>query len=166
MKMSDMVIGVGLVILGVLFLFENFGYIEFDFQNVWPVFVILGGAGFWIGYLQDRKNYGLLMPGTILIIYGLMFFYCAMEGWYFMSIIWPGFLIGPGIGFFMMYILGEREKGMLVPASILTGLGLLFMISKSGYLRYWPVILIVLGIALIIRYQVKPKSQEKKDKFE
>ena len=66
MKTSDMVIGVGLIILGILFLFENFGYIAFDFADVWPVFVILAGVGFWIGYIQDKKNYGLVMPGTIL----------------------------------------------------------------------------------------------------
>lgn len=165
--MSDMVIGVGLVILGVLFLFENFGYIAFDFQDVWPVFVILAGTGFWIGYFQDKKNYGLLMPGSILVIYGLMFFYCVLEGWHYMSILWPVFIIAPGIGFFLMYLFGQREKGMLIPASILTGLGLLFMISHRGYLRYWPVILIVVGIVLIVRYQIKGKSTDiKQDKID
>jgi hypothetical protein len=158
MKTSDMVIGVGLIILGILFLFENFGYIAFDFADVWPVFVIMAGAGFWIGFIQDKKNYGLVMPGTILIIYGLMFFYCSVEGWYYMTYLWPVFIIGPGIGFFMMYLLGQREKGMLVPASILTGLGLLFMLSKTGIMRYWPVILIIVGIVLIVRYQMKPKQ--------
>ena len=73
MKTSDMIVGIGLVILGVLFLSENFGYIEFNFQNVWPAFVLLAGIGFIIGYLQDRKNYGLLMPASILTIYGLLF---------------------------------------------------------------------------------------------
>ena len=161
MKTSDMVIGVGLVILGILFLFENFGYIAFDFQDVWPVFVILAGAGFWIGYFQDKKNSGLLMPGTILIIYGLMFFYSSVEGWQSMSYLWPVFIIGPGIGFFMMYLLGQKEKGMLVPASILTGLGILFMLSKTGIMRYWPILLIIFGIVMIVRNQMKKKSGEK-----
>jgi len=56
MKTSDMVIGVGLIILGILFLFENFGYIAFDFADVWPVFVIMAGAGFWIGFLSPLLN--------------------------------------------------------------------------------------------------------------
>ncbi len=155
MKRSDMVIGVGLVILGILFLSENFGYIEFDFQNVWPVFVILAGAGFWIGYYQDRKNYGLLMPGTILIIYGLLFFYCSAQGWYLMTDLWPIFILGPGIGFFMMYLMGEQEKGMLIPASILSGIAILFLISHSGFWRYWPVALIIVGIVLMLRNRVK-----------
>jgi membrane-bound ClpP family serine protease len=54
--------------------------------------------------------------------------------------------------------LGQREKGMLLPASILTGLGLLFMLSKTGIMRYWPIILIIVGIVLIVRYQMKPKQ--------
>jgi hypothetical protein len=161
MKTSDMVIGVGLIILGILFLFENFGYIAFDFKDVWPVFVILAGVGFWIGYIQDKKNYGLLMPGTILVIYGVMFYYCSMEGWYYMTDLWPVFIIGPGIGFFMMFIFGQKEKGMLVPASILTGIGILFMLSKTGIIRYWPVLLIVLGIVMIVKYQTKLKSSAK-----
>ena len=162
MKMSDMVIGVGLVILGILFLSENFGYLSFDFQNVWPVFVLLAGVGFWIGFYQDRKNYGLLMPGSILIIYGILFLYSSVEGWYLMSYWWPIFILGPGIGFFMMYIFGEKEKGMLIPASILTGISVLFLIGYSGIWRYWPVIMIVVGLVLIFRYQLNrdKKSEE------
>jgi len=165
MKTSDMIVGIGLVILGFLFLSENFGYIEFNFQNVWPVFVMLGGIGFTIGYLQDRKNYGLLMPASILTIYGLLFFYCSIEGWYMMSVWWPVFIIGPGIGFFMMYILGGREKGLLFPATILTVIGLLFLISHSGFWRYWPLVLIIIGIVMIVRHYsgqaAKEKSSEK-----
>lgn len=160
MKMSDMVIGVGLVILGILFLSENIGFISFDFQNVWPVFVILAGAGFWVGYFQDRKNYGLLMPATILVVYGLLFLYCSLEGWYLMSHWWPVFILGPGIGFFMMYLLGEKEKGMLVPAFILCGIAILFMISHSGFWRYWPVALIIIGLILIFRNRNKKESTE------
>jgi hypothetical protein len=165
MKTSDMIIGIGLIILGILFLFENFGYIAFDFKDVWPVFVILAGAGFWLGYVQDKKNYGLLMPGTILIIYGIMFFYCSVEGWYYMTYLWPLFIIAPGIGFFMMFLLGQKEKGLLVPASILTGIGILFMLGKSGFIRYWPVLLIILGIVMIVRYQIKSKPPEENQKI-
>jgi len=161
MKTSDIIIGIGLIILGLVFLFENFGYIEFDFEDVWPVFVLLGGVAFWTGFIKDRKNYGLVMPGTILIIYSLMFWYCTVEGWHYMSTIWPGFLIGPGLGFFLMYFLGEKEKGLLVPATILTAVGILFLFRYSGILRYWPALLIVIGIILILKSQFKSKGSEK-----
>ncbi|TFH00910.1 MAG: hypothetical protein E4H13_06240 [Calditrichales bacterium] len=158
MKTSDMVVGVGLIILGILFMSENFGYLSFDFENVWPVFVLLGGIGFWIGFFQDRKNVGLLMPANILIIYGGMFLYCSLTGWEVMGTLWPLFLIGPGIGFFMMYLMGEREKGLLIPAGILAGIGLLFFLSHGGVMRYWPVILIGIGIYLVIKHYLKKQS--------
>lgn len=155
MKSSDIFIGVGLVILGLLFLSENFGYLRMDYYEIWPVFVILGGCGFWIGYIQNKKNYGLIMPGTILVVYGIMFFYCSVEGWYYMQVLWPGFLIGPGVGFYFMYLLGEKERGLLLPATILCGLGVLFFMGKAGIWRYWPALLIVFGLYLIIKHYVK-----------
>ena len=151
MKISDFVIGFGLIILGAIFLFENFGYIEFDFSVMWPVILILGGAAFWIGFFRNREDVGLVMPGTILIIFGAMFWFCALEGWWNMNYLWPGFLIGPGLGFVFMYLLGKREKGLLIPAGILIGMGLIFTFRYASILRFWPLILVGFGIYLIYK---------------
>jgi len=159
MKLSDFLIGIGLVILGVIFLFDNFGYVRVEFWRIWPVLVILGGLGFWVGFFRNREDYGLIMPGTILVIYGLMFFYCAIAGWWHMEHVWPGFMIGPGIGFFLMYLLGPKEKGLLIPAGILTGIGLVFMFQRTSLLRYWPVVLIIIGVVLILKY-TRDKKEE------
>ena len=78
-----------------------------------------------------------------------------------MSYLWPIFIMGPGIGFFLMYLIGQQEKGMLIPASILTGLGILFMLSKTGVMRYWPVVQIIIGLVMIVRYQIKSSSSKK-----
>ena len=158
MKTSDFIIGLILIVLGSLFLFENTGFIDIDFQFVWPVFIILGGGGFWIGFLRDKKNYGLIMPGTILIVYGLMFWYCALAGWDWMEYIWPGYLIGPGLGFFLLYGFGPKEKGLLIPAAVLTGLGVIFIFQKVALLRFWPLVLIFTGIWLIYKYQKQKSS--------
>ena len=155
MKISDFIIGLGLIILGAVFLFENFGYIEFDFRAMWPVLLIFGGAAFWIGYFRNKEDVGLVMPGTILIIFGAMFWFCAIEGWWNMEYLWPGFMIGPGLGFIFMYLLGKREKAMLVPAGILIGMGLIFTFRETSLLRFWPVILIGFGIYLIYKHTSK-----------
>ena len=110
--------GILLIIFGFLFLGHNLGWFYFDWEYIWPLLLIIGGLLFWIGWLAKRQEYGLLMPGTILLVYGLMFEYSAMYGWYYMDDLWPGFLIGPGLGFFFMYLLGTREKGLLIPAFI------------------------------------------------
>ena len=92
------------------------------------------------------------MPGTILIVYGLVFWYCSADDWYYMQYLWPFFLIGPGMGFYLMYFLAEKEKGLLIPASILVGMGLLFILKFSHILKYWSVILIGTGLYLIYKH--------------
>jgi hypothetical protein len=159
MKLSDFIIGLALVVLGLIFMFQNFGYIDLDFAEVWPLFVMFGGIAFWVGYFRNKKDYGLLMPGTILIVYGLMFWYCALEGWWYMQFIWPGFLIGPGLGFVFMYALGTKEQGLLIPGGILLGLGIIMLAGLSPIFRYWPLLLIVAGAYLIYRH-TKAKQNE------
>lgn len=159
MKVSDFIIGLGLIILGAIFLFENFGYIEFDFQVMWPLLLILGGLSFWIGYFRSRQDYGLLMPGTILIVYGLMFWFCAIEGWWNLEYLWPGFMLAPGLGFVFMYLFGRKEKGLLIPAGILIGMSAIFAFRYTTVLRFWPVVLIGIGIYLIYKHSDKTTQE-------
>ncbi len=160
MKSSNFILGLGLILIGILLLFQNFGYIEINFREIWPFFVVLSGLGFWIGFWGNRENHGLIMPGTILTVYGFMFLYCATEDWSMMQVIWPFFLIGPGLGFFFMYLLGNRDRDLLIPGSILTLLGLFFFMGRTGYFRFWPVLLIILGIVLLIRHQITSKKEQ------
>ena len=153
-------LGLGLIFLGVVFLLENLNVIRFNFFQIWPVFVILGGVGFLLGFFINKKNYGLVMPGIILIIYGSLFMYCNIMGWEYMQSLWPVFLLGPGLGFFVLYFAGQQDKGLLLPGGILTVLGLLFIFRYFEYLRYWPVLLIIGGIVLIFLSGKKNNTQD------
>ena len=153
-------LGLGLIFLGVVFLLENLTVIRFNFFQIWPVFVILGGVGFLLGFFINKKNYGLVMPGIILIIYGSLFMYCNIMGWEYMQSLWPVFLLGPGLGFFVLYFAGQQDKGLLLPGGILTVLGLLFIFRYFEYLRYWPVLLIIGGIVLIFLSGKKNNTQD------
>ena len=152
MKTSDFITGLVLVCLGIIFLADNLDYIELDFNYFWPLLIILGGIAFGLGYIKNKNNYGMLMPATILIVFGLLFLYCLIKGWENMSTLWPVFLIGPGMGFYFMYQFGVKEKGLLIPAAILVGLGLLFILSLDHILKYWPLILIAVGAYLIYKH--------------
>jgi hypothetical protein len=162
MKTKDFIFGLVLICLGIIFLADNLDFIKLDFSSIWPALVVLIGLAFGLSFLYNRKNYGLLMPATILIIIGLLFWYCSITGWYHMNILWPMFLIGPGLGFYFMYLLGEKEKALLIPAGILVGLGLLFMLRFSRILRYWPLILIIIGIYLLYKHYREGKGNSKK----
>jgi hypothetical protein len=157
----SLVWGVLLIIIGLLFLGNNLDWFDFDWEDLWPSIMIIGGSLFWIGWLANRKEYGLLMPGTILLVYGLMFQYSAINGWYYMDELWPGFLLGPGLGFFFMYFLGPREKGLLIPAGILTLLSILFWSGRDVSRFFWPLLIIAVGVYLLIKARMRLKSADK-----
>lgn len=141
--------GIALIVIGVIFLLPNFT--NLTLRDLWPLLMLAPGILFFLGYAADRRNYGLLMPGAILSTYGLLFFYCTLAGWYLMRELWPLYLIGPGIGFFLMYLLGKKETGLLIPGFILTLLGLIFLLGSTDYEYLWPLIIIAAGIVIILR---------------
>jgi hypothetical protein len=137
-----------LVMLGCVFLAANL--YDFDAGTYWPVFFLVPAALMLGAFLSNRKNAGVLIPFAIFIIMGAMFQYCVFEGWYNMEWLWPGFLLGPGIGFFLFYYV-NRERGLLIPAGILTGLSVIFFLTNSPYEDYWPLLLIIAGGLLMMR---------------
>jgi hypothetical protein len=139
--------GILLILLGIVFLLPNF--MDVRVGDLWPVFLLGPGLAFFIMFTRDKKNYGLLMPATILTVMGLMFFGTTLR-MTSMETIWPMFVIAPGLGLFLMYLLGKREKGLLVPAGILICVGLVFLIGVSEYSYLWPAVLIAIGIVLLL----------------
>jgi hypothetical protein len=159
--------GIILIAIGFIFLGNNLGWFYLEWENIWPLIIIGGGVLFWIGWLANRKEFGLLMPGTILLVYGLMFEYSTINGWYYMDDLWPGFLLGPGLGFFFMYLLGNRERGLLIPAFILIVLAILFWMGNESFRFVWPVLLIVIGVYLLIKNRFRyAKMAQESDKIE
>jgi hypothetical protein len=139
--------GILLIVLGILFLLPNF--IELRTRQLWPAFILAPGLAFFFMYSRERSNYGLLMPAAILTMIGAMFFSITF-GIASMRTLWPLFIMAPGIGFLLMYLLGKREKGLLIPAGILNALGLIFLLGVSDYDYLWPVILILIGLMFLL----------------
>lgn len=148
----NIVLGSIFVLIGLMFLSTNFW--EFDWEQLWPLFMMVAGMGFLVGYFTNRNNYGLLMPATLMLLYGSLFLYCALTDWNNMEYLWPTFVLGPGLGLLMMYVGGRRESGLLIPSSILVGLSAIFFVvfgPFQDYARYWPVLLILAGLAMLLR---------------
>ncbi len=148
--------GIILIVLGVLFLIANFSDVHLD--SLWPIFVLGPGVAFIVLFFRNRKDYGVLMPGTILTVIGILFFICTLTGWDQMQHLWPLFIMAPGLGFIMMYLFGKHERGFLIPAGILTGLGLIFLVdaNESDYL--WPIVLILIGLLFLLRWKKEAPS--------
>ncbi|MGD0338550.1 MAG: hypothetical protein ABSB78_07150 [Bacteroidota bacterium] len=141
--------GIILISLGIIFLILN--ATELGWRHLWPLVMILGGIGFIVLYARDRKNFGVLMPASILIVIGVIFTVYAWLGWEYMNTLWPLFIAAPGIGFFAMYVFGPHDTGLLIPAFILTGIAGIFLLVIYDKGEYWPVLLILIGLTMIFR---------------
>ena len=153
-----MIWGIFLITIGILFFIGNVS--EMGMETLWPVFPLGVGLALYIGFLMDRSSYGLLMPGTILVVISLLFFYCNFSGWWRMETLWPVFILAPAGGFLAMYFGGTRDQGLLVPAAILTSIGIVLLFIRVGLGDYWPVFLVIAGILLIAipAFGVKKKA--------
>jgi hypothetical protein len=67
--------------------------------------------------------------------------------------------MAPGVGFIMMYLLGEQEVGLLVPGGILLAVGILFLSANDWAWKWWPVVLIVVGALILLRPPKAPIAQ-------
>jgi hypothetical protein len=154
------------VFVGIVLLIGNFT--DLYMGELWPVLVIAGGLAFVLGYFLNRDNYGLLMPGALLVVNGLLFLTCSLDGWYHMESLWPVFILAPALGFLAMYCGGVRETGLLIPAGILFVIGLSFLFVSLDVGEFWPILLILVGVLLIVldftrrrETQARPRPKSK-----
>ncbi len=156
---SSVVPGLVLITLGIVFFLNNFGIIDFNWESFWAYIILSIGVIFCIGFLADRKKDGYIIPGTILIIMGLIFIYCSKFGWEAMDHLWPFFILAPAIGLYAMYILSKHDRGLLIPAGILTAIGLVFLLQSYQWIKFiWPAVVILIGVLLLMK-----KGNSKKD---
>jgi uncharacterized membrane protein HdeD (DUF308 family) len=140
--------GIALIVLGGILMLPAITGVRG--RDLWPVFVLGPGLFFLAMFLMNRRKIGLLMPGTVMTVTGLLFFYCTFAGWERMHELWPFFLIAPGVGFILMFLHCKSERGLLIPGGILTILGALFLtgVSESAYIV--PALLIIIGLMFLL----------------
>lgn len=151
---SNIVIGAVLIAMGVLFLMSNLGYLNFSWNYVWPLLLLVPGIYMHFAFFTGiDRNPGILVPGGILTTYGALFYANVFFGWQIMANLWPLFIIGIAVGLFELFLFGDHHKELLIPIGILGGIGLSALLRS--YIRFdlkdyiVPVILIIIGIAII-----------------
>ena len=154
MKKINYLFGLFLLFIGVLLILANFGVIEISWNNLWPLFLLIAGIFFELSYFISQKDAGLLVPGGILITYGLLFLVNVNYGWHLMENLWPIFPLGVAIGLFQLYLFGGQEKGLLIPVGILGAVSLFFLINNLLYVDFRllaGILLVLIGIWVIIK---------------
>ncbi len=148
-RSRSLIPGIVLIALGLFFFAVNLLHV--DMQDIWPLVLLLPAAIFFSAFLRDRRQIGFLMPATMLTVYAALFFVCQLYDWNLMARLWPTFILAPGLGLFAMYVSGRRDPGLLIPAVILTGISAIFFVMMNGFPEYWPAILILIGVIILLR---------------
>lgn len=160
--------GIGLIIVGVLLLMHTFDLWDFH----WSQIMVLIGIFFLVSAFTG-SDHGAVFPGSIVFLIGLFFllrYYDILDdSMYYM---WPIFLVIVGIAFYLLFIFKPNDWGLLIPGTILTGLGLLFFAYNYDVIdvspgrlvkRYWPVILIFIGLKMLIDSGRDKRLEDKKN---
>ncbi|MCK4236662.1 MAG: hypothetical protein KAX38_06060 [Candidatus Krumholzibacteria bacterium] len=152
--------GLILVALGILFLLGNFGAFRIDTDIFWTYIIIVLGIIFWLVFLFDRSKSGHIMPGTILLTVGLLLNYAVRNGWGAMKYLWPFFILAPAFGFYAMFLFGGRDRTLLIPAGILTVIGLVFFLQGFDHSMrlIWPIAIIIIGVLLLVKGSKKEEG--------
>ena len=125
MRKSNSTIGGLLVIIGGLLLAARFLFnkplISLGPDDFWPMIILLAGAGFELAYYVTLRAPGLLVPGGILTICGLLFFFETATNWRFAAYTWPVYLFSVAVGLFQLFLHSGRPKGLLTGICIIAG---------------------------------------------
>lgn len=161
--MDRRVVGIILIFLGLLFLLSNFNIlpneIVIDMSTMWPLFILIPGILLEKSYFDRKKDPRLLVPGGILIVVGLLFFFEIFTNWIYMQYTWPIFILAVAFGLFQLYIFGKRESILLIPIIILTTVAVISILAMV-YERFLTfigpeiiiaVVLILIGLIILIQ---------------
>ncbi len=153
------------MLIGGMMLLDRMNVLRWEWWAVvWSVITVLGGAKIVQG-VTTRKS-GKVFWGTILFLLGglQVLDYAGLLHnipHYMVPFSLPTILATLGVAFLAMFLVDPREWQLLIPAVAFFGLGAVMILSDLGMLdregvvdavrNYWPVGLIVFGLALLFR---------------
>lgn len=155
-RLQSVVWGVGLILFGLAFL----AYQAFParFTGIaWPWLLVALGGVFVVIALLTRAG-GAMIPGAILLGLGGLFLYFtradAWSDWYWWMLM-PAFV---GLGLLLGGLIDPDMRPARIGGLILLALGLVLFAVFGGIfglnadvLRFWPVLLILLGVLVFAR---------------
>ncbi|MDI7275321.1 MAG: hypothetical protein QME94_05035 [Anaerolineae bacterium] len=161
---SAFYIGLLFILAGSYFLLVNLidALLGLGWAQLWPGVLALAALAFYLPVLvwwgQRRTLSGMVVPGTILLVNALIFFYNALTGdWNAWAYLWSLEPVALALGLLFLWVIGPRQEGLLVAAAALGGVGLLCFaifgtIFGHGIARLVaPIVLIGLGLIFLIR---------------
>ncbi len=169
-RVNSLVWGTVLLLLGVVLVLNQLHVLDVQRGMAFPIILLALAVLFHLYFFfSGRGNEGLLVPGGILLTYGLMFLISELygdNGNIFHNGLWPLLILGPALGLFELYAFSRGAKGSMVPVFILTAIGGGFLLNTFLDVSFTVVLAIVLigvGAGLMINaigHRSQPRNPE------
>jgi hypothetical protein len=158
LKSKD-VFGIILIAAGVLLLVGQYTGFRLFGDDFWPVFVLGPGLVFEYIYFTSQRNPAFLVPGGILSVCGLLFFFENATGWRFSEYTWPTYPLAVAFGLYQLYGATGRHRALLMAVLMLSAVSIISFFSIFWNLLFRSfdfsivvgAMLLLVGIGLITR---------------
>jgi len=147
-------VGLLLILVGIAMILGNIGIIDMSwmFRLSWPLIILIISGFFFMGYMSRRPyGTGLLVPAGILFTIGVTTLIGEIFGY---RLVWPGFILAPALGLFLLYWFGSRSAGLLVPVGILATISSICFVSElfNIWSITWPGFILAPAVGLFLLY--------------
>ncbi len=161
---SSLLPGVVLISVGLYLLLNQFNILSIDWNVIFPLGMLGLSAFLFISY-SNKKDTSLVFPATVLFVLGFFFFmrnynlFDLKFDFYHLRDYWPVFLIAFGTGSVAQAGVKREGVGSMLMGAIAVIVGVLFIFDCSyiffrfDWYKFWPVILILIGISLIFKHR-------------
>jgi hypothetical protein len=164
--------GLLLIALGAWLLAGTLGVRLPSFETLWPVALIVFGLAFLVQFFAGgRRSEGLVFTGVATALLGGFFLAITVGllAWNDAARLWPVYILIGGLAFLAQWLARPGERGLLVPAVLALAVGgatlalILNLVQAdiaSQIIRFWPLVLIVLGLGLLGSYVMSVRRKE------
>jgi len=163
---SNLVIGGILILIGLGLLLKRLGYMSFGWDETYPLALLILGGLSTFSLIRGDKSASFW--ATFLLLCGLATFfrnYGIIESLWDIEL-WTIAVLAFGLSFIVLYLFKPQDWGILVPGTIVTFFGLVFLMDDlnvswmtlENIKSYWPVILIVIGVGVVVSALTKKKE--------
>jgi hypothetical protein len=149
-----------IALVGLAILLGELGFFSALGSFFWPLLLLVPGIILHLLHFNRSLPSSVLIPGGILVIYSLMFFYCNIFGWGSMSYLWSAFIFGVAVGLYEYYLFDRYPpRGVFIAAVALGALSLvLFVISTIAFLGMYLVAALLIVIGIMFFYRRRPRA--------
>lgn len=169
---NHLVLGLMLILAGAVVLLGQMGILHLSWATAWPLILVGLGIMFHLFFLvSGGRASGNLVPGGVLLTLGLLFEFCALNGWGWMSSLWPIAIMAPGVGLLESGLLGgsfARHQGEIIAGAVLLLVGglMLAMQNVPDAIRFvLPAGLIAAGLLVLISGLLAGRSHRQNNPY-